>query len=185
MRDYFRFDVRFVMNITDVDDKIIIRGRQQFLFRQYLRENKAVVTRDVLRTARAAYGFYIRENLRLVDPGTEPGWFEERVEEVYGVVLRGGALLDPEGKPGDAEAKIRMHINTALSAARMIAEVTKAFEAQSEELSSLDGSITSEDFYNATREVYLPYIDSLKGSTVPGDAYEIFTKLLGNTKVIS
>ncbi len=88
MRDYFRFDVRFVMNITDVDDKIIIRGRQQFLFSQYLRENKAVVTRHVLRTARAAYGFYIRENLRLVEPGTEPGWFEEKVEEVYDVVLR-------------------------------------------------------------------------------------------------
>lgn len=72
--------------------------------------------------------------------------------------------MDPDGKPGDAEAKIRMHINTVMPAARMISEATKAFEAQSEELSSLEeGRITGDDFYNATREVYLPYIDSLKG----------------------
>lgn len=176
MRDYFGFDARFVMNITDVDDKIIIRGRQQYLFKQYLDEYP-VVTRSVLRSATVAYGFYIRENLRLLDPGTEPGWFAERVEEVYGVVLRGGTL-DTEGKkPGDAEAKIRMHINTLIPAARMIAEVTSYFAAQSEDVDELGGSITSDDFYNATREVYLPYIDSLKGSSVPGDAYDIFTKL--------
>lgn len=176
MRDYFGFDVRFVMDITDVDDKIIIRGRQQYLFKEYLDEYP-VVTRHVLRSARVAYGFYIRENLSLVDPGTEPGRFAERVEEVYGVVLRGGTL-DTEGrKPGDAEAKIRMHINTLTPAARMIAEVTRYFEAQSEDVDDLEGSITSDDFYNATREVYLPYIDSLKGSFVPGDAYDIFTKL--------
>lgn len=26
MRDYFGFDVRFVMNVTDVDDKVCLRG---------------------------------------------------------------------------------------------------------------------------------------------------------------
>lgn len=176
MRDYFRFDVRFVMNITDVDDKIIIRGRQQYLFKRYL-DDHPVVTRGVLRSATVAYGVYIRDNLRLLDPGTEPARFAERVGEVYGVVLRGG-MLDTEGKkPGDAEAKIRMHINTLIPAARMIAEVTSYFAAQSEDVDELEGGITADDFYNATREVYLPYIDSLKGSSVPGDAYDIFTKL--------
>lgn len=175
MRDYFRFDVRFVMNITDVDDKIIIRGRQQYLFQQYLEENP-VLTRRVLRDVREAFGFYVRENLRLLGDDIEPGVFAERVEDVYGAVLRGGAL-DPQGKPGDVEAKIRMHVNTVMPAAGMIAEVTKAFEAEPEEVNSLEGSITSDTFYDATKEVYLPYIDSLKGSTVPGNAYDIFTNL--------
>ncbi len=26
MRDYFKFDVKFVMNITDVDDKVRVAG---------------------------------------------------------------------------------------------------------------------------------------------------------------
>uniref|UniRef100_A0A2R8N507 Cysteine--tRNA ligase, cytoplasmic n=1 Tax=Callithrix jacchus TaxID=9483 RepID=A0A2R8N507_CALJA len=35
LRDYFRFDVFYCMNITDIDDKIIKRARQNHLFRQY------------------------------------------------------------------------------------------------------------------------------------------------------
>lgn len=40
LRDYFHFDVRFVMNITDVDDKIILRGRQRHLFEEYKKNHR-------------------------------------------------------------------------------------------------------------------------------------------------
>lgn len=36
--DYFNYDVLYVMNITDIDDKIIRRARKQHLFTQYLGE---------------------------------------------------------------------------------------------------------------------------------------------------
>ncbi|KAL2863569.1 tRNA synthetases class I (C) catalytic domain-containing protein [Aspergillus lucknowensis] len=104
MMDHFQFDVHFVMNITNVDDKIILRGRQQYLFAKYLEEHPTI-TRDVLYTAQLAYSFYIRENLPLIDHDTDPEHFLFQSELAYGIVLRGGAL-DPEGKPGDAEAKI-------------------------------------------------------------------------------
>lgn len=29
LQDYFRYDVTYVMNITDIDDKIIMRAREQ------------------------------------------------------------------------------------------------------------------------------------------------------------
>uniref|UniRef100_A0A452TLP3 Cysteine--tRNA ligase, cytoplasmic n=1 Tax=Ursus maritimus TaxID=29073 RepID=A0A452TLP3_URSMA len=35
LRDYFGYDVFYCMNITDVDDKIIRRARQNYLFEQY------------------------------------------------------------------------------------------------------------------------------------------------------
>ena len=35
MTDYFGYDVTYVMNVTDVDDKIIRRARHQHLLRQY------------------------------------------------------------------------------------------------------------------------------------------------------
>ena len=35
MTDYFGYDVTYVMNVTDVDDKIIRRARQQHLLREY------------------------------------------------------------------------------------------------------------------------------------------------------
>jgi cysteinyl-tRNA synthetase len=34
LEDYFNYDVLFVQNITDIDDKIILRARQQYLFNQ-------------------------------------------------------------------------------------------------------------------------------------------------------
>ncbi|KAL4965141.1 tRNA synthetases class I (C) catalytic domain-containing protein, partial [Aspergillus stella-maris] len=162
MRDYFGFQV------------IIIRGRQQYLFAEYLKEHTAV-TRDVLETAKEAYSSYIRENLLLIDPDTNPDYFAEQAEREYGAVLRGGAL-DPGGKPGDAEAKIRMHVNTAKPAARMISEAQHQFNVNSES-TTIAGDITSEAFYDATPDIFLPYIDSLKTSSVSGDAHEIFTKL--------
>lgn len=39
LRDYFQYDVFYCMNITDIDDKIIRRARQNYLFEQY-REQK-------------------------------------------------------------------------------------------------------------------------------------------------
>lgn len=38
LQDYFHFDIFFVQNITDIDDKIIRRARQNHLFDRYLEE---------------------------------------------------------------------------------------------------------------------------------------------------
>ncbi|KAG0655612.1 hypothetical protein C6P46_000780 [Rhodotorula mucilaginosa] len=38
LRDFFGYEVNFVMNITDVDDKIIVRGRQSHLLQRYTAE---------------------------------------------------------------------------------------------------------------------------------------------------
>ena len=35
MSDYFGFNILYVMNITDIDDKIIYRARTKFLLDQY------------------------------------------------------------------------------------------------------------------------------------------------------
>lgn len=43
LRDYFQYDVFYCMNITDIDDKIIRRARQNYLFEQY-REQKPPAT---------------------------------------------------------------------------------------------------------------------------------------------
>lgn len=40
LSDYFKYDVLYVMNITDIDDKIIKRARQHYLFEKYLQEDR-------------------------------------------------------------------------------------------------------------------------------------------------
>ncbi|KAF5286869.1 hypothetical protein FQA39_LY00402 [Lamprigera yunnana] len=42
LTDYFGYDIFYVMNITDIDDKIIKRARQNYLFEKYVDENKSL-----------------------------------------------------------------------------------------------------------------------------------------------
>lgn len=39
LSDYFGYQIHFVMNITDIDDKIITRARQNFLFDEYVKKD--------------------------------------------------------------------------------------------------------------------------------------------------
>lgn len=42
MQDYFNYDILYIMNITDIDDKIIIRARQAHLLKEYGKEHVTV-----------------------------------------------------------------------------------------------------------------------------------------------
>ncbi|CAN9506620.1 unnamed protein product [Ophioblennius macclurei] len=50
LRDYFKYDVLYCMNITDIDDKIIKRARQNYLLDQYKEKKPAAaqILKDVL-----------------------------------------------------------------------------------------------------------------------------------------
>lgn len=40
--NYFGYDIIFVMNITDIDDKIIKRARQNYLYDAYVKEQNSL-----------------------------------------------------------------------------------------------------------------------------------------------
>lgn len=42
LSDYFGYDVFYVMNITDIDDKIIRRARQNYLYDKYIQEERSL-----------------------------------------------------------------------------------------------------------------------------------------------
>lgn len=44
LRDYFGYDITYVMNITDIDDKIIKRARQNYLYEKYAAEMNELET---------------------------------------------------------------------------------------------------------------------------------------------
>ncbi|RWS31740.1 cysteine--tRNA ligase: cytoplasmic-like protein [Leptotrombidium deliense] len=58
LQDYFRFDVLFVMNITDIDDKIIKRARQQYLLRRYVDNRKDVAENGFKEDLAKAIDYY-------------------------------------------------------------------------------------------------------------------------------
>ncbi|KAJ5689386.1 cysteine--tRNA ligase [Penicillium macrosclerotiorum] len=167
MRDYFKFDVNFVMNITDVDDKIILRARQQHLFNEYVAANPTV-TPEVLDTTKKAYSAYLKKNLSLLNPELPASEYQKEVEKAYAVVLSGGALPGNQ-KAGDDEAKVKMHIKTVASAA--------TFLNKAEAGAATDPAAFAESFYTNAQDVLLPYLDALKGASINADDHSIFTKL--------
>ncbi|KAJ5164974.1 uncharacterized protein N7500_006804 [Penicillium coprophilum] len=169
MRDYFKFDVNFVMNITDVDDKIILRARQQHLFNEFVAVNPTI-TPEVLDTVKKAFIAYLKKNLPLLESELPPSQYQKEVEKTYATILNGGALPGND-KAGDDEAKVKMHIKTAASAAKVIAQ------AETRDGSSADPALFAESFYSNAQDLILPYLDALKGALVDADNHSIFTKL--------
>ncbi|KAL8869189.1 MAG: hypothetical protein Q9174_004454, partial [Haloplaca sp. 1 TL-2023] len=162
MKDYFKFDVQFVMNITDVDDKIIVRGRQQHLLEEfYDTERRREKHHSIEATCVAALKAYLAKNLPLVSSDTPAADVPKELETHYKAVLDGKAL--DGGVPGDKEAKIKMHIKTARTASSSIASGNE---------SSLKDHARSQ-----VQDILLPYLDSLYGSTIDASDHSVFTKL--------
>jgi cysteinyl-tRNA synthetase len=64
---YFNYDVLYVMNITDIDDKIIKRARQNHLYAQYLNEKKSHVD-QVFEDVNTALGLFNAKYKAETDP---------------------------------------------------------------------------------------------------------------------
>jgi len=62
MTDYFGYNVHFVMNITDIDDKIIKRARQNHLLDTFRSETKAL-TLKLINQVYAAWQAHIQQNV--------------------------------------------------------------------------------------------------------------------------
>ncbi len=65
LADYFHYDVFYVMNITDVDDKIILRARRNFLVGEY--EKKMTDKSKVIADSKEAFEYVIAEAQKKVD----------------------------------------------------------------------------------------------------------------------
>ncbi|KAF9218788.1 hypothetical protein BS17DRAFT_719552 [Gyrodon lividus] len=62
MSDYFGYDVHFVMNITDIDDKIILRARQNHLFDNF-RSQTSSLTPELLAKVQGAWRLHVSQNV--------------------------------------------------------------------------------------------------------------------------
>ncbi|KAK1718269.1 tRNA synthetase class I catalytic domain-containing protein [Colletotrichum lupini] len=154
MMHYFGADVKFVMNITDVDDKIIIKARRQRLLE--LEKQKKYSDEELAKLTLTAFRAYAEKSLSLIQSSDlDENNYLERRDSAYGKVLAGGTLTG-EGKPGDDEAKTKMHIANMDAAAF---------------------AIKDKKFFPGTDEVLLPYLDSLYKETIDTSDQTIFTDL--------
>lgn len=123
------------------------------------------VSGDVLSLVDTAYRRYIYQNLPLIekDPPPSPAGFQAAARKAYGNVLD-GQPLEPGAKAGDKEAKIKMHVNTVMNAAKAMNETDKSRS-------------DPKAFYAAVQDILYPLLDEQEGSKIKGNDHAIFTKL--------
>ncbi|KAJ4233259.1 cysteinyl-tRNA synthetase [Fusarium solani] len=156
LQHYFGFEVNFVMNITDIDDKIIIKARRQRLLE--LEKNKTYSKDELRELALAAFRAYAKSSLPLLLSDGEDlnaTNYAQRREAGYGGVLAGGTISG-EGKPGDDEAKVKMHLSNMTAAA---------------------DAINGGEIFPGADEILLPYLDSLYKETIDTSDQTMFTDL--------
>lgn len=114
-------------------------------------------------TTLKAFDAYVKKNLPLLSPDLRPEDFNKESAEKYAHVIAGKAL-EGSGPPGDKEAKIKMHLKTAGSAATALLSPALSSEAD------------AANFYSGAEDVLLPYLDSLYGSTIDADDHTVFVR---------
>lgn len=157
MKDYFGFKVKYTMNITDIDDKIILRGRQSYLLAKFKEEQGGgkSPTEEIVKTTHKALNWYITEHLSALSADTRLQQFNAELAKFYG---EDGATA---ATPVPADPKLKIHIENAKNAAQAL---------------SKPGDNLSK-FYELTEEVLLPYLDFVHGKDIDSSNHEIFTSL--------
>lgn len=97
LRDYFQYDILYVMNITDIDDKIIIRGRQAHLVKEFVAKH-AKVTDELFKYLEAAYIEFGKKKFKL-----------DGVDSIESTWSKASASFQPGGATED-DAKKQMNL---------------------------------------------------------------------------
>lgn len=136
--------------------QIIIKARRQRLLD--LEKKKAYSGEELRQLALSAFRAYAKSSLpRLVRDGEEldENNYAIRKVESYRNLIAGGTLSG-EGKPGDGEAKVKMHLSSMDAAA---------------------AALKSNFIFPGADDILLPYLDSLYKETVDTRDQSIFTDL--------
>lgn len=74
LQDYFNYNIQFIQNVTDIDDKIIIAARQQYLFEEKLEKKFTQVNEDLKSQVSAYVDAYTSANLTEFKGGDFGEW---------------------------------------------------------------------------------------------------------------
>ncbi|KAG8917169.1 hypothetical protein FRC01_002626 [Tulasnella sp. 417] len=160
--DYFGYDVHFVMNITDIDDKIIIRARHNHLLDQ-LRATSTVLSESLLAQANEAWHAYFTSKLKgVAQPKSDSpadldaAWSELLTKE------KSDEKWWSEAKAADE--KFTMHIASLRKAKEAINRAVIAIN--SNQATQADASA----LIDAASDVLAPYLDAKLGSSLTDPA---------------
>lgn len=138
MQDYFNYDIMFIQNVTDIDDKIILKARQEFLFEEFSKTFDGKISKELVERCERSVAEYISKNL----PEFEGKEIQDFTEWSKSLDLKEIGLTKP---------KFPMHIKAVNSALHVIENADK---------------IEFSEFMKNVKDVVVLSLDKELGSTV-------------------
>lgn len=164
LRDFFKFKVRLVMNVTDVDDKIILRARQRHLLDLFkagqLQVDSRRAPQEFQNVALDALAQYIEANLSNVPVAEQTTDIHKRVALIHAAVEH--EVVDASSVGMEKQAKKKMHTRTVFGASQALKELGRGAKASQQDSISLD-------------DVLMPFLDSK--ATIDATDHSIFSKV--------
>jgi cysteinyl-tRNA synthetase len=141
LQDYFGYDITFIQNVTDIDDKIIIKARQEHLYEQYLAKH-AKVDEEFKKLVLESLQDYVSKNLPEYTDGDITTGFTKWVagQDVKQIGL--------------TNAKFPMHVKAVMATLNALTEEAMSYEK----------------FTTAVKDVVVAKLDKDLGSTVTDPA---------------
>lgn len=136
LRDYFGYNINFVQNVTDIDDKIIVAARQQHLFEEKIAKAYTSVTPELADLSKEYLNNYVAKNL----PGFTGDLHSELVTYIDSLDLQALAVETP---------KLPMYAKAAKTAH-----------------GAIFGNVSFDQYLAAVEEVAVPTLDKQYGSSV-------------------
>jgi cysteinyl-tRNA synthetase len=167
LRDYFGFDVHFVMNITDIDDKIILKARYTYLLEAFRQEHvDKGLDQSLLDDVKAAWSVFFRKTLKKLapkpplaepqEPEDEAAWEEVARRMVQDAAWTQSAI--------DKEPKTTMWFKALDRSRQAIIAATMSVTAKD------SSKETAASLIDASSDILAPYIDAQKGQSVTDPA---------------
>ncbi|BEI85886.1 hypothetical protein CcaverHIS002_0601730 [Cutaneotrichosporon cavernicola] len=152
LRDYFNYDVNFVMNITDIDDKIIMRAREGYLLDETIQQNPKL-SPELVTEAREAFAQYLPKLVKNLPSPVESGSND--------ALTQFGAI---EKKAASDAAFVAAGTEKEEKFALYIASLGKARDAI---VAAEKGQGSTKDLVDGTADVLGPYLGASKGASIP------------------
>ncbi|KAG9009680.1 hypothetical protein FRB94_011685 [Tulasnella sp. JGI-2019a] len=160
--DYFGYDVHFVMNITDIDDKIIIRARHNYLIDQLNAESSSLSKSLITQSSEAWSKYFTSKVLARFSPNDRP-----KTESAADVDAAWLHVLEKEksdekwwSEAKAADEKFTMHIASLRKAKLGIDAAQKALEAND------TTQVQATQLIESAKDVLAPYLDAKFGPTL-------------------
>lgn len=163
MRDYLGYDIHFVMNITDIDDKIILKARHTHLLEEYRSQNaQQGLSKPLMDDIKQAWSVFFRKTLKKLAPKPPPGEPEEPEDEAAWEEISRRMVQDSVWlqKSIDTEPKTSMWYEALNKSRQAIIAATMTHTAGD------NSSEAATAVVDASADVLAPFLDAKSGHTL-------------------